>query len=59
MADQENVVRKAGQVRILQGLSDHNSMGGRWFWNDFTIESMERKTDMRSQFPVIRSIQLL
>ena len=39
MADQENVVRKAGQVRILQGLSDHNSMEADGSWNDFTIES--------------------
>ena len=39
MADKENVVRKAGQVRISQGLSDHNSMEADGSWNDFSVES--------------------
>lgn len=39
LGTEENTVRKAGQVRISQGLSDHNSMEADGSWNDFTVEA--------------------
>ena len=36
---EENVVRKAGQVQVSAGLSEHNSMEADGSWNDFTVEA--------------------
>lgn len=54
---EENVVRKAGQVQVSAGLSEHNSMEADGSWNDFTVEAFGTEKGMRSQFPVIRKIQ--